>query len=94
MAMIDFAFGDQRRLAKLYLCYVEAVGPGRVTAYGSFTMVIAQFSHFWESAIITYLSTGAAEIKAHNLDRIAELLNPPLRIEHLEEMLDTIAAVR
>jgi Ser/Thr protein kinase RdoA (MazF antagonist) len=94
MAMIDFAFGDQRRLAELYLCYVEAGGPGRVTDYGSFTMVIAQFSHFWELAITTYLSTSAAEVKAHSLDRIAELLNPQLRVEHLEEMLDTIASVR
>jgi len=27
-------------------------------------MVIAQFSHFWESAITAYLSTNAAEDKA------------------------------
>jgi aminoglycoside phosphotransferase (APT) family kinase protein len=94
MAMIDFAFGDQRRLAELYLSYIEAGGAGRVTGYCSFTMVIAQFSHFWESAITTYLSTSAAEIKAHSLDRIAELLNPPLRMEHLEEMLDTLASIR
>jgi hypothetical protein len=94
MAMIDFAFGDQRRLAELYLRYVEAGGPGRVTGYGSFTMVIAQFSHFWELAITTYLSTSAAEVKAHSLDRIAELLNLQLRVEHFGEMLDTIASIR
>jgi thiamine kinase-like enzyme len=94
MAMIDFAFGDQRRLAELYMSYVEAGGAGRVTGYGSFTMVIAQFSHFWESAITAYLSTNAAEVKAHSLDRIAELLNPSLRVAHLEEMLDTIASIR
>jgi hypothetical protein len=93
-AMIDFAFGDQRRLAELYLSYVEAGGPGRVSGYGSFTMVIAQFSHFWESAITAYLATNTAEAKAHSLDRIAELLNPPLRVAHLEEMLDTIASIR
>ena len=94
MAMIDFAFADQRRVADLYLSYVEAGGPGRVSGYGSFTMVIAQFGHFWESAITAYLSTSAAEVKAHSLDRIAELLNLPLRVEHLEEMLDTIASIR
>jgi len=93
MAMIDFAFGDQRRLAELYMSYVEAGGAGRVTGYGSFTMVIAQFSHFWESAITAYLSTNAAEVKAHSLDRIAELLKPSLRVAHLEEMLDTIASI-
>jgi hypothetical protein len=78
----------------LYLSYLEAGGPARLGGYGSFTMVIAQFSHFWESAITAYLSTNAAEDKAHSLDRIAELLNPPLRGTHLEEMLDTIASVR
>jgi hypothetical protein len=57
-------------------------------------MVIAQFGHFWESAIARYLSTDAAEDKAHSLDRIAELLNPPLRVTQLEEMLDTVASVR
>jgi thiamine kinase-like enzyme len=31
MAVIEFAFRDQRRFAELYLSYVEACGPGRVT---------------------------------------------------------------
>jgi hypothetical protein len=79
MAMIDFAFEDRRRVAELYLSYREAGGSARISGYGSFTMVIAQFSHFWESAITAYLSTSAADVKAHSLDRIAELLNPPLR---------------
>jgi Ser/Thr protein kinase RdoA (MazF antagonist) len=60
MALIDFAFGDQRRIAELYLSYLETGGPARVRGYSSFTMVIAQFSHFWESAITTYLSSNAA----------------------------------
>jgi aminoglycoside phosphotransferase (APT) family kinase protein len=93
-ALFDFAFGDQRRTAELYLSYVETGGPARVRGYSSFTMVIAQLSHFWESAITTYLSSNAAEDKAHSLDRITELLNPPLRVAHLEEMLDTIAFIR
>jgi Ser/Thr protein kinase RdoA (MazF antagonist) len=94
MVMIDFAFGDRRRVAELYLSYVEAGGSARISGYGSFTMVIAQFSHFWELAITAYLSTSAADVKTHSLDRIAELLNPPLRVAHLEEMLDTITAIR
>jgi len=72
---------------------LETGGPARVRGYSSFTMVIAQFSHFWESAITTYLSSNAAEDKAHSLDRGAELLHPPLRVAHLEEMLDTIASI-
>ena len=45
---------------------MEAGGPARVSGYRSFTMVIAQFGHFWESAITAYLSTNAAEDKAHS----------------------------
>jgi aminoglycoside phosphotransferase (APT) family kinase protein len=94
MAMIDFGLGDQRRIAELYLSYLEAGGPARISGFGSFTMVIAQFGHFWESAITTYLATDTREERAHSLDRIAELLNPPLRVTHLEEMLDTIASAQ
>jgi Ser/Thr protein kinase RdoA (MazF antagonist) len=94
MAMIDFAFGDQRRIAELYVSYLDAGGPARLNGFGSFTMVIAQFSHFWESAITAYLSTDVVEEQAHCLDRIAELLNPPLRVAHLEEMLDAVASIR
>ena len=79
MAMIDFASDDHRRSTELYASYVAAGGPARVSGYRSFTMVIAQFGHFWEAAITAYLATDALEDKAHNLDRIAELLNPPAR---------------
>jgi aminoglycoside phosphotransferase (APT) family kinase protein len=94
MAMIDFAFHDQQRITKLYQSYQESGGPARVSGYGAFTMVIAQFGHFWEVAITTYLAATAVEVKAHSLDRIAELLDEPLRVTDLEEMLDTIAAAR
>jgi thiamine kinase-like enzyme len=40
MVMIDFAFGDQCRIAELYLSYLETGGPARVSGYSSFTMVI------------------------------------------------------
>ena len=93
MAMIDFASGDHRRSVELYESYVAAGGPARVSGYGSFTMAIAQFGHFWEAAITAYLSTDTLEYRAHNLDRIAELLNPPLRVVQLEEMLDAVASI-
>ncbi len=93
MAMIDFGLSDQRRVAELYQAYIAAGGSARVNGYGAFTMVIAQFSHFWESAILGYISTNDAESRSHN-HRIAELLDPPLRVTHLEEMLDATASVR
>lgn len=94
MVMIDFGWNDQQRIAQLYSSYLDAGGSARVSGYGAFTMLIAQFGHFWELAITNYFAAKVPEEKAHNLDRIAELLNEPLRIMHLEEMLDTIASVR
>jgi hypothetical protein len=55
-------------------------------------MVIAQFSHFWESAVTAYLAPKSSEDQAHSLDRIAMLLDPPLHIADIEELLDTISA--
>jgi len=94
MAMIDFGLNDQRRVAELYQAYIAAGGSARVNGYGAFTMVIAQFSHFWESAILGYISSNDVESRSHSLERIAELLDPPLRVTHLEEMLDATASVR
>jgi Ser/Thr protein kinase RdoA (MazF antagonist) len=93
MAMIDFAFGDQHRVAELYRAYIDAGGPARVSGHAAFTMVIAQFSHFWESAVTAYLAPKSSEDQAHSLYRIALLLDPPLRMADVEEMLDTISAV-
>jgi hypothetical protein len=58
-------------------------------------MVIAQFGHFWEAAVVAYLADGVTEeIRGHYLDRIEELLTPPLRVEDLDQMLDAAAPGR
>jgi Phosphotransferase enzyme family len=91
MALVDFGGGDQHRIAAIYRAYLDNGGPGRVTGPGSFTMVIAQFGHFWESAVGTYVSPNATDDqRAHSMDRIAELLSPPLRPHHIEETLVTL----
>ncbi|MBA3528580.1 MAG: aminoglycoside phosphotransferase family protein [Propionibacteriaceae bacterium] len=94
MVLVDFGGGDPRRVGLLYQSYVDAGGPARISGYGCFTMVIVQFGHFWESAVKVFTSPNTTEEgKAHNLDRMAELLDLPLRVEYLEELLDTVAAV-
>ena len=58
-------------------------------------MVIAQFGHFWESAIGRYLSPDStADEKSRSLSRLAVLIDSPFRIDHIDEMLDSIAAAR
>ncbi len=95
MFLVDFGAGDQRRVAELYRAYLDAGGPARIRGRGSFTMVIAQFGHFWESAIDRYLSpASAADEKSRSLSRLAVLIDSPFRIDHIDEMLDSVAAAR
>jgi hypothetical protein len=56
MAMIDFAFGDQRRIAELYLSYLETGGPARVSGYSSFTMVMGTTT--WAGAQVSHHADG------------------------------------
>ncbi len=94
MALVDFGRADPGRIAALYRAYLDAGGPGRIRGPASFTMVIAQFGHFWESAVRTYVAPEAtAEQRAHSVDRVAELLNPPLRPHDIEKMLDALPAI-
>ena len=94
MALLDFCAGDQARTATLYAAYLDAGGHARLLRRGDFTMVIAQFGHFWEMAVETYLAPSASEAtKAHSLERIAEALESPLRLEHIDAVLDWTRAV-
>ena len=95
MILVDFGAGDQRRVADLYQAYVDAGGPGRIRGPGSFTMLVAQFGHLWEFAIVRYLSpTSTPEEKSRSLSRLAVLIDMPFRIEHIDEILDSTAAAR
>jgi thiamine kinase-like enzyme len=93
MALVDFGAGDPDRIAALYRAYLDGGGPGRIDGTASFTMVIAQFGHFWEAAVREYVSPGAtAEQRAHSVGRVAELLDPPLRRHDIEAMLDALGS--
>ena len=95
MILVDFGAGDQRRVAELYQAYVDAGGPARIRGRGSLTMVIAQFGHYWELAIVRYLSpTATPEEKSRCLSRLAALIDLPFRIGDVDALLDSIAAVR
>lgn len=90
MVIMDFGRGDPHRMATLYAAYRDAGGPARVTCRADFTMVIAQFGHFWESAVTGYLRATDEAGRAHELARIAELLDPPLRVGDLDDVLDAL----
>ena len=93
MVLVDFGVGDPLRIAELYRSYMDAGGSARIRGFLAFTMVIAQFGHFWEAAVEHYLRPSAAdEDWVHSLERVAELLTSPLRVKDLLEMLDIIGA--
>jgi Ser/Thr protein kinase RdoA (MazF antagonist) len=92
MVLFSFGSGDAGRTRDLYGAYRAAGGPGRLSRRGDFTMVIAQFGHFWEQAVAAYLALDASDdVKAHSLGRIDESLSTPLRIEHIDQVLDWVA---
>jgi hypothetical protein len=75
----------------LFGSYVDAGGPGRLQGRGTFTMVIAQFGHFWESAVAAYLAPDAtAEQKAHSVERADLQLRQPLRVHDVDDILDAL----
>jgi Ser/Thr protein kinase RdoA (MazF antagonist) len=95
MVLFSFGSGDGIRTAELYAAYRAAGGPGRLTRREDFTMVIAQFGHFWEQSVAAYVAPGASEeIRNHSLGRIDEGLSTPLRVEHMDQVLDWVAGVR
>jgi len=95
MVMFSFGGGDATRTRNLYETYRDAGGSGRLTQRGDFTMVIAQFGHFWEKAVVAYVTPGATDdVKAHSIGRIDEAMGPPLRVEDIDRLLDWVAGVR
>jgi Ser/Thr protein kinase RdoA (MazF antagonist) len=92
MVLLDFAWGDVARLRALFGAYVDAGGPGRLAGRATFTMVIAQFGHFWESAIVAYLAPGATvDQRAHSVERADLQLQHPLRVHDIDDILDALA---
>jgi Ser/Thr protein kinase RdoA (MazF antagonist) len=95
MLLFSFGSGDADRTRDLYGAYLAAGGPGRLSRRGDFTMVIAQFGHFWQQSVTTYLDPDTADdVKAHSLGRIHESLSTPLRVDHIDQVLDWVAGVR
>ncbi len=92
MPLLEFGGGDAERVGTLYRAYVDAGGPARLTGRGAFTMVIAQFGHFWEQDVGRFLDPrSSVEVRAHSLERIDVLVAEPLRLEHVDAVLDAVA---
>jgi Ser/Thr protein kinase RdoA (MazF antagonist) len=92
MVLFDFAYRDRERSRILYDAYVDADGIGRLPGPSSFTMVIAQFGHFYEMAAEEWLRADATDhARAHAISRFDELLARPLDLEVIDATLDSVA---
>ena len=91
VVIFDFAAGNPERSKRLCDAYLSAGGPGRLTGRGTFSMLIAQFGHFYESAANEWLDPGSSqEDRAHAIGRFDELFNNPLTMERIDEILDSV----
>ena len=92
VVMFDFTVGRPGRSRQLHSAYIDAGGPGRLTGRGSFSMLIAQFGHFYESAAEEWLDPqSSADDRVHAIGRFEELFANPLTVNRIDELLDAVS---
>jgi len=92
VVLFDFTVGNPERSRRLHDAYVDAGGPGRLTGRGTFSMLIAQFGHFFESAAKEWLDPKSSEAdREHAVSRFDELFAKPLTLDRIDEFLDAVS---
>lgn len=92
--LVEFGGGDPSRVKQLYTSYVDSGGPGRVTARGDFSMLIAQLGHICQIACMDWLDPVARGTdRQHNAARFAEFVDRPHDRAGLERILDAISGI-
>lgn len=91
--LFDFTLGNADRSRQLHDAYVDAGGPGRLTGRGSFSMLIAQFGHFYEAAAREWLDPDSSdEDRDHAIGRFDQLFDKPLTLDRIDELLDAVSS--
>lgn len=92
VVLYDFAYASPPRAATLYNSCRDNGGPGRLRDRGAFTMLFAQFGHFFEAAAMEWLDPESSEgDRSHSIGRIDELFTRPLTIESIDEILEAVS---
>ena len=93
VVLFDFTVGNPERSRRLHDAYVDAGGPGRLTGRGAFSMLIAQFGHFFESAAKEWLDPSSSEgDREHATGRFDELFAKPLTLDRIDDVLDAVSS--
>ena len=91
--VFDFTIGDLGRARTVHDAYIDAGGPGRLKGRGDFSMLIAQFGHFHESAALEWLDPASSNDDLdHAIGRFDELFSYPLTMGLIDEILDRVAS--
>jgi Ser/Thr protein kinase RdoA (MazF antagonist) len=86
--LYEFGYPDVERCRALVGAYQAAGGPGRMREASDFTMLVAQFGHFWELAATGWLDPESSSEDLHRAQaRADELLDRPLSVSTLERLL-------
>ena len=89
----EYGLDDADRIRTMRDTYVEAGGPGRITEPGDFTMLIAQFGHFYEMAVAPFLElTSTAADRHHGVERFDEFDRRQLEMESIAQIIAVCSA--
>ena len=89
----EYGLDDPDRIRALRDTYVGAGGPGRITDPGDFTMLIAQFGHFYEMAVTPFLELTSSEAdRRHGVERFDEFDSRPLTMGAIAQIVGVCSA--
>ena len=92
--LFDFGLGEPDRMATLYAAYVDAGGPGRLTAPSDLTVVVAQLGHIAEIGCRQWLASTTEEERRHNEGWVREFLDEPLTLREVERIVAAVSSPR
>ena len=93
LVLFEFGCGDPARMRALHDAYAAAGGPARVTAPEDLTMLIASTHHIARTGCERWLAAATGEQRADNAAWVAELLDEPVTVRTIEEMLRALPRI-
>jgi aminoglycoside phosphotransferase (APT) family kinase protein len=87
LVLAEFGYADPARSRAIRDGYADAGGPGRVTTYGDFAMLIAQLAHIVEIGCRRWLAATTDAARVDSEAWVREFIDRPLTRDVLEALL-------
>jgi Ser/Thr protein kinase RdoA (MazF antagonist) len=95
MVMWEFGLDDEARCRELFEGYRNAGGTATLTEPSEFTMLIAQFGHFYATALEVWMEPHPSqEDLAWSQGRLDELAARPLTLAAIDQMISAVTRSR